>query len=224
MNVGRAFTYAFDDPDATGKLVIAAALGFIGTITLPLLLVGLVAWTALLGYLVELVRNLQDRRPRPLPRWDNYGAKINRGGSVLVAGLVYNLPNIVCGCCVGSFLTLWRDSALTSGLTLFSLCCLLPLLMIYNLLTWPMLALGLARYADENNAVAFFQFGDLFSTISRRPGLTAQWLLVMLAVSLLFGLLFLVPCIGWAAVPALSIPVVGYLAAGFARLADQPGR
>ncbi|NWG18470.1 MAG: DUF4013 domain-containing protein [Chloroflexi bacterium] len=223
MNIGRALTYAFEDPAVTGKLVILAALGFIGTITLPLLLVGLVAWAAVMGYLVDLIHNLHERRRYPLPRWEDYGAKIGKGSNVLAAALVYNLPNILVGCCL---LTVnFLDGRLLGGAVgLLALCCLGPALLLYNLIAWPMLALGLARYADENTIVAFFQFGDLFNTLRRRFGVTLQWMLVMLVANLIFGLFFLIPCIGWLGAPALSVPVVGYLTALFAYQIDQPGR
>lgn len=223
MNIGRALTYAFEDPAVGGKLVILAALGFIGTITLPLLLVGLLAWAAVMGYLVDLIHNLNNRRRYPLPRWDDYSAKIGKGGNVLAAALVYNLPNILVSCCL---LTLnFLDSRLLGGAAgLLALCCLGPALLLYNLAAWPMLALGLARYADEHTIVAFFQFGDLFNTLRRRPGLTLQWMLVMLVANLIFGLFFVIPCIGWLGAPALAVPVVGYLTALFAYQVDQPGR
>ncbi|MBI5668368.1 MAG: DUF4013 domain-containing protein [Chloroflexi bacterium] len=224
MNIGRAFSYAFEDPEISGKLVIMAALGFVGVITLPLLLVGLVAWAALAGYLVDLIRNLNDRRRYPLPRWENYGERISKGGHVLVALLVYNLPNIALVCLVLTTSNFWNEGVLGSSLSLVTLCCLLPLLLVYNLVTWPMLALGLSRYAEENNVVVFFQFGDLFNAVRRQQNLTVQWVLVMIGVSLVFALVLAIPCIGWLLAPALGLPVIGYLTAQYGYQADQPGR
>lgn len=208
------------------KLAVAAALGFVGAITLPLLLAGLAAYALLLGALVELIRNLHDRKPWPLPRWNDLDAKLRRGGAVLTALLVYNLPNLLLGCCAALTSSFWGDGVLGNLLLATTLCCALPLLLAYNLLTWPMLALGLARYADEGNIVVFFQFGDLFAALRRRPGLTLQWLAVMVGVSLFFGLVFAIPCIGWIAAPPLALPVIGYLTAQYAVQIEgyQPGR
>lgn len=224
MNIVRAFSYAFEDPEISGKLVTAAALGFVGVIALPLLLAGLVAWAALAGYLVDLIRNLNDHRRYPLPRWENYGERISKGGHVLVALLVYNLPNLALACLTVTTSNFWSEGVLGSGLSLVTLCCLLPLLLLYNLVTWPMLAIGLSRYAEENNVVVFFQFGDLFSAVRRRMEFSIQWVIIMAGISLIFALVLAIPCIGWLLAPALALPVIGYLIAQYASRADQPGR
>jgi hypothetical protein len=224
INIGRAFSYIFEDPDATGKLVTAAALGFVGAISLPIL-IGFVAWAALLGYQVELLRNLRDHNPRPLPNWDNYGDKISSGGNVIAAGIAYNLPNLLVGCLTLTTSNFWTEGFLGSTLAFTTLCCLTPFLLVYNLVAWPMLWIGLSRYADEGNIGVFFQFGDLFSVLRRNPSLTFQWLLAMLLASFVFGLLFVVPCIGWALSPALALPVQSHLIAQFTnRVERQPGK
>lgn len=224
MKIGRAFSYAFEDPEISGKLVTAAALSFVGVITLPLLLVGLVAWAALIGYLVDLIRNLNNHHRFPLPRWENYGDKMSKGGHVLAALLVYNLPNLALACLTAATSNFWQEGVLGSALSLGTLCCGVPLLLVYNLLTWPMFALGLSRYADENNGVTFFQFGDLFNAVRRRLDVSLVWVLLMLAVTLLFALVFAIPCIGWLIAPPLALPVIGYLTAQYASQVDQPGR
>lgn len=214
MDVGRAFSYIFDDQEWAPKLLITAIIAFMGTITLPLL-VGLVAWAALLGYLLDLIRNLRDGHPTPMPRWDNYADKITQGGSVLTAVILYSLPNLIPLCCSITFSGLWNNSSFGGSINLALACCIIPLLLVYNLVTWPMLALGLSRYAEERNIGVFFQFADLFGTIRRNFGLTLQWILFALVVNFLLGIVGAVPCIGWALAPALAIPTQGFLLAQF---------
>jgi hypothetical protein len=220
MDIGRAFSYIFDDQEWTAKLLITAILAFVGTITLPLLLVGLVAWAALLGYLVELIHNLRDNHPTPMPRWDNYGEKITRGGNVLVAVILYGLPNLLPLCCSLTTSVMGTNGFIGGTLQLIVLCCIFPLLLIYNLITWPMLALGLARYAEEGNIAVFFQFGDLFDTLYRNLGPTMQWIIFTLLVNVVFGIIGAIPCAGWLVAPALAIPIHGYLIAQFTGLID----
>jgi hypothetical protein len=95
------------------------------------------------------------------------------------------------------------------------------LFIIYNLITWPMLALGLARYAEEGIIGVFFQFGDLFGAMRSNMNATIQWILFSFIVNLIFGVLGAIPCIGWLAVPALAIPVHGYLVAQYADLIEE---
>ena len=108
MDISRAFGYAFQDEEWTGKLTILAVIVFMSLITTPVL-IGLVGWAAVLGYTVELVRNIRDQHPTPLPRWDNYGDKISQGGSVLTAMFVYGLPNFMLTCCIITTSNFWGD-------------------------------------------------------------------------------------------------------------------
>ena len=210
MDFTRAFTYIFDDRQWTEKLVITTVVAVVAII--PLL--GLVAVAALLGYTVELVQNMRSGNPNPLPRWDNFGEKIALGGNVLVAIIVYNLPNLLLMCCFISIPLMsgaGRNDFFAGTFTVGLVCCLLPLLLIYNLLTFPMLALGIIRYSDAREVGVFFQFGDLFATISEQVGVFGQWMLFSFLISIAFGFVNTIPCIGWVASLALTTPVYGHL-------------
>jgi len=223
VDIGRAFSYPFDDQEWGSKLAILAMIAFVSIITSPLL-IGLVGWAALLGYYVELVRNLRDGHPTPLPRWDKYGDKITLGASVLTAGFVYSLPNFLVACCIVATSSIWNDNFTGSFIGFGTICCLTPLLLAYNLVTWPMLALGTARYAEERNIGVFFQFGDLFNTLQQNLNPTLQWIFYTLAANIVFAIIGAVPCIGWVVAPALAIPVQGYLTAALAGLIETPVR
>lgn len=225
MELGRAFSYIFEDPEWTSKLLIAAVISFGAIITTPLL-IGLVGWAALLGYQVELIRNVRDGQPLPLPRWDDYGEKIRKGGSVMAAYFVYLLPVLVLSCCFSglSLLGGGGDGGFVMGtLSLAVSCCLMPLLLVYSLAIWPMLTLGTARFADEGNIGVFFQFGDLFNTLYRRLGVTLTWMVFAFVANFVIGIIGSIPCIGWVAAPPLMIAVQGHLAAQLAaQVEDAP--
>jgi hypothetical protein len=223
VDISRAFSYAFDDKEWVSKLGIAAAIGLVSAITTPIL-IGLVGWAILLGYYVELVRNLRDGHPTPLPRWDKYADLLSRGASVLTAGFVYSIPNFLLSCCVATTSGFWQDNFTGSFIGFGTVCCLVPILLIYNLVTWPMLALGVARYAEERNIGVFFQFGDLFDTLRRNIGTTTRWILFTFVLNFVLSILGAIPCIGWIIVPALAIPVQGYLTAALAGLIETPLR
>jgi hypothetical protein len=214
VNISRAFSYAFDDKEWVNKLAILAVIAFASIIS-SILLIGLVGWALMLGYYVELVRNLRDNHPTPLPRWDRYGEKITEGASVLTAALVYSLPNFLIVCCIATTSGFWGDNFTGSFIGFGTMCCLTPILLVYNLITWPMLALGLSRYAEERNIGVFFQFSDLFSTVRRNLGLTLQWAFFALLDNFVLGIIVAIPCIGWAIAPALALPVHGFLLAQY---------
>jgi hypothetical protein len=220
VDLGRALGYAFEDEEWLPKLAILVIVTLASVLLLPVL-VGFLGLALLAGYLVDLVRNVRDGHPRPLPRWDRYGDLIARGGNVLVGAFVYALPNALVSCCLWFFAASAGDSLIGGGINTLLLCCSVPLLLLYIVIVSPMLALGIARYAEEGNIGVFFQFGDLFGTMQRQSSITLQYILYTFIVNILLGFVGVIPCIGWVAAPALAIPVHGYLIGRYAELADD---
>lgn len=224
MDFAAAFTFIFDDRKWTEKMVMTVVMAALALVPL----FGLVALAALLGYVVELVQNMRSGERHPLPRWDRLGEKITSGGSVLVAGIVYNLPLLFTGCCVLALplgLGSNNGSFFSTGFSLVLVCCVAPLLLLYTLVTWPMLALGLIRFAETGSIGAFFQFGDLFYTLYSDLPTTVRWMVFSMLANLVTGLLVVIPCLGWLAMLGLVYPVQGHLIGQFARLIeDKPAR
>lgn len=216
MDISRAFTYIFDDSDWVGKLVITVVL----TVFAFIPLFGLIAVAALLGYVVELVRNVRENNPMPLPQWENFGDKIASGGSVLVAFIAYNLPNILLGCCAYTLSTTLGGSDSTP-ISLVVACCLTPIIIAYNVVAWPALAIGLIRFTETGKTGEFFRFGELYDTFTRHRSGTVRWILFTFVTNLLLLLLGVIPCIGWVAGPALLVPVQGHLLGQYARELDH---
>jgi hypothetical protein len=222
VDLARAFTYPFDDPKWAEKLVIAAILAFLSLI--PLL--GLLAVAALLGWSILLIRNVRDGHAFPLPGWDDLGDYLANGGSVMAAFIAYNIPNVLIGCCLAVIPASLGGSdffAIIYGTS--ALCCIIPLLIVYNIAIWPMLALGSVRFADTGQIGAYFQFNDLLTTLWENGGATIQWLLYSLVISLVLGALNAVPCLGSIAAIALTVPAQAHLIGQFGALVeDKPKR
>jgi len=222
VEFGRAFTYILDDREWTPKLLISAGIALFATFG-SVLLVGLLGWALLLGYLVETIHNINSGVPNPMPHWALFGEKLRKGGNVLAALIVYNLPLLIPTCCYVTTSSFWGDNYVGSAIGYGVLCCVVPLLLVYNFITWPMFALAIARYAEEDNIGVFFQFGDLFGTVYRHFNDTLQWIFFSLVANAVLLILFVIPCIGQAVAPALAIPIYAYLAAQYAtRIEDMP--
>ncbi len=97
MEYGKAFTFLTEDQQWVSKLAIAGLLVIASGIIpiLPLLLV--------MGYTLELTRNVARGETLPLPRWEAMEDKLKYGAIVLVIGVVYMLPMLVVGVCAGGF-------------------------------------------------------------------------------------------------------------------------
>ncbi len=206
----RAFTYVFDDPQWLNKIAITAILTAVSALLTPVL-VGLLGWAALLGYMVELVRNVRLGVQYPMPQWDDFNHYLSGGFNVLTAFVVYSLPNLVLGCVGSVVLQNLGGGFVGSTLALAFGCCLFPILLIYNLAMLPMLALGVGRYVDDPRLNVFFEFSFLFETLRQHLDQVVQWWLAALAADLVFAVLGVILLVGWVVQAALLIPVFGML-------------
>lgn len=94
MDFGKAFTFMFEDPDWLKKLGIGTLVGLVGIVLSPVL-IGLVPLIALLGYTVDVIRNVMAGREHPLPEWEDWTGFLSRGFKVTVAILIWSLPAIL---------------------------------------------------------------------------------------------------------------------------------
>ncbi|MDZ4770587.1 MAG: DUF4013 domain-containing protein [Chloroflexota bacterium] len=208
MDLVRAFSFPFDDNRWLQKLAILAVIAVVTFLLTPLV-VGLLGWAALIGYQVEIVRRWRAGKPVPLPTWDNFGRLMNSGFYPLVALLLYQIPNGIVG---ATFLLLNQNlgAGVVSGVLLFFLtCCMLPIVLIYNAITLPMLALGMGRYVDEPRLGVFLEIGYLLVTLRDNLGLATLYLVFTAIANAIFTI---VGTVTFGIVPAvLGVLVLGAL-------------
>ncbi len=88
MDIGKAFTYVFEDPNWIMKVLIGGIV----------LLIPIVDF-AVYGYMLTTLKNVADGQPNPLPEWSDFGAHFMKGLYAVVGILVYFLPAIIVYCC-----------------------------------------------------------------------------------------------------------------------------
>lgn len=220
MDLLRAFIYVFDDPDWLSKLVMVGLLSFLSAILMPLLGLGLVPLALLMGYLAQIAANVRDGTQHPLPVWADYGAFAERGTNVLIAVVVYHLPVALMTCCIMLVPSAFGGSLTTGLVSLVSLCCLLPVLLIYTGIMWPVLAAGIDKYTRTGHPNSFFQPGQLYDSVQAAGVYSIQFLLAVVGVNLI---LWLIPCFGWIAALVVGVPAFGHLTGQYARRL-KPGR
>ena len=223
MDISSAFTFIFDDDEWVGKLALVLVWSFVGAIPV----IGLLGFAAQAGYIVLLIKNMRRGVEKPLPRWDNMGAIIADGANVLIATLVYNLGNLVLGCGVALLAPSFGladgtgSPSAADGAFLAIMCCLSIVILVYNLIVWPLLGIGLVRYAETGQINTFFQTSRLFGTLQRHLSDVVQWIIFSIFGAIVIGFIALIPCIGWVAAPALSLPVQGHLLGQFAKILSE---
>ncbi len=204
INPERVFNEIFNDKQILEKLAITALLSF-AVLLFP---IGFIALAALWGYQLEIMQNVRDGMPVALPRWTNFGEKINTGVGLLIAGTIYNLPNIIGVCLLTTIFN--ANSGLFAVIAVC--CCLFPVLLLINLITVPLQVVGTVRFAETRRVESFFRFTELFDIIRANTTLLFQWWLWATLANVVIGVLgSAIPCIGWIFTAALLVPVHGHL-------------
>ena len=93
MDIGKAFTFIFEDPDWLKKVAIGSGLLLLGII-FSVVLIGLIPLIIITGYTVLLVKNVMDGAERPLPEWEDWGDLFMRGLKLFLIVLIWAIPLI----------------------------------------------------------------------------------------------------------------------------------
>ncbi|MBV6451435.1 MAG: hypothetical protein MHPDNHAH_02173 [Anaerolineales bacterium] len=230
MNVGKSFSFVFDDPKWVSKLGLGALITLIPILNL--------SWT---GYMVGIIRNVMNGDSEPLPTWDDLGKRFMDGLLLTVASLVYALPIIVVFCLPLSFMIVpailsgnsdMQDIASAiAGLGTALFVCLLCVFIVYALALSVIYPAILVIFAREGTIASCFKFRDVFSLISQNssPFITAWAVNIGLSFALSFvvgiaqTVLNLIPCLGQIAAVIVTFGMVVYATAVYAHLFGQFG-
>lgn len=82
MDIGRAFSFIFQDPAWIRKIIILAVL----------FLVPIIGWLLIGGYALRLLKNVINGEAQPLPEWDDWGGDLAGGFKAFLVGLVWSIP------------------------------------------------------------------------------------------------------------------------------------
>ncbi len=168
MDVGRAFTFAFEDPDWLKKLLIGGALLFI-----PIF-----GWLVVGGYWMRIIRSAYVGNDVPLPEWDQFGDDFVLGLKGAVAILVWWLPfYAIIGTMFCLTIPFWLStgtshSAVFVPLAIFGTFGWIGLGMVSMVMQIVMLVVPpvvLGRIAINGDFAAGFQFRDMILEMRRVP-------------------------------------------------------
>ncbi len=101
MNIGKAFTFAFEDKDWLKKIGIAGLV----------MLIPLIGQITVMGWAIEVTRRVINRESETLPDWSAFGDYLVKGLKLFVISLVYSLPIILLSLCVNLPLSFFQDSS-----------------------------------------------------------------------------------------------------------------
>jgi hypothetical protein len=186
MDIGRSFTYMFEDQDWVKKILIGGVVNLIPIVNF-----------ASTGYFIEAIRNTAEGRELPLPEWDDFGGKFVKGLMAFIAGFLYMLPiMIVVGIVFGLTAAIAGSLDSDAAETVSSICPLIGncLLFVYMILVMLILPAAIIQYALTGQFGAFFRFGDMIAFIKANIGGYIIALLVALVAGLIAQIVGGVAC------------------------------
>ncbi len=211
MDINKAFRFVFDDKQWISKLLIGVLMTLTGFLIVPALI--------LQGYLVKIIRQVRDGQDNELPEWSDYGDLLRDGFYVTVGQLIWFLPLIILllivGVTTGGFSSMVEGSdasaLIATGGGLLMLCLGL-LLVVAALFLTPAL---LIQYAIKGEFGALFRFGEIRDLIrNNMADILIVFLVSLVAsfvISLVFGVLAIIPCLGWIAAVVAGLAVGPYI-------------
>ena len=164
MDIGKSFTFVFEDEAWLTKILIMAAILFLGVFFSWLVLIPAIVAAALInGYMVEIIRNVLRGQLDELPEWDNWGDLIVDGLKVIVIQLVYALPAIIVGLCLSIAMTAAGNNG--EGLVVFLSVIMSCLILLWAIVVSILLPAATAIFAATNDLAAAFRFGEVFALV-----------------------------------------------------------
>ncbi|GBD15930.1 hypothetical protein HRbin26_00825 [bacterium HR26] len=183
MDIGRAITYVFQDPQWLKKVLIGGLLFFIP----------IIGWLIIGGYWLRVIRQVAQGNDVPLPEWNDFGGDLVRGLKGFVVYVVWALPVIVLAVCTGALgaigdATASNAARTTSALLALAGNCLSFIISIVIAFFQPLFYSRLAVSEQIGDGLAF---GAIFNEVQGRFVDLLVVLLVAFVISLVasFGLL-----------------------------------
>jgi hypothetical protein len=211
MDVGKSFSFVFEDDQWITKILLAAGILLLGLLFSWLLLIPLILAFALLGgYSVEITRRAMKGQLSGLPEWDNWGELLSEGIKVIVIGIVYALPLIVLSICLSIPISIFASENAEGLSTLFSLA-LSCASLLYAIAMSIVLPAAIAFYVAHDDLGAAFRFGEVFAFV--RNSLSTYLITFLMSwVAQLIGQLGSIICgVGWLATVPYAYMVTGHL-------------
>lgn len=149
MDIGRAFTYLFEDKDWLKKVAIGGLVTLIPIVNF-----------ITLGYGIRTFKNILEGQETPLPEWDDWGGDFMRGLIPAIAYIVYGIPIWILSA-IGTAIAAGSDSGGVAVVSLFFSC----LSTLYGIVLWVVAPAMLIRYAKTNEFASFYAFGEIIAYI-----------------------------------------------------------
>jgi Protein of unknown function (DUF4013) len=193
MEFGKAFSFAFEDPDWLKKLGIGALL----------MIIPIIGWLVVAGWGIEITKRVIQHDPQPLPDWSDFGGYLIKGLQVFVIGFVYSLPVTLVNICQQGVTVFGQqgnnsDQTIATVLMVVGICfgCVS---FLYSIFLGFIMPAALGNFAATGQMSAGFRFAEVFGMVRATPmaylmallgGIVAGIIAVVGVIACVIGVLF----------------------------------
>jgi hypothetical protein len=164
MEFGKAFSFAFEDPDWLKKLGIGALL----------MIIPIIGWLVVAGWGIEITKRVIEHDPQPLPDWNDFGGYLVKGLQVFVIGFVYSLPVTLINACQQGITIFSQQGNNSSDQTMLNIImvvgiCFGCVSFLYSIFLGFILPAALGNFAATGQLGAGFRFSEVFGMVRSTP-------------------------------------------------------
>ncbi len=193
MDIGKSISFVFEDQQWLPKVLVGGLVIF-ATIALSWTVIGLIVGAALLmGYSLDLLKNVRNGVAQPLPEWDNWGDKIVKGFKLGVILFIWSLP-IMVFTIPSMVLGAAGDNSSAAGFLAILAFCFACFQILFGLLLTVLMPAIMIKFAETEEFADGFAFAEIFRFTRENIGEIIIALLVIWAVQLVAGLVGLLLC------------------------------
>ena len=218
MDIGKAFTFVFEDKDWIPKVLIGIGILVAGLVLSWLVIPAIVAGLLVGGYSLEITRRVIRGDSEVLPAWEDWGQLIIDGLQVALIGLVYALPIIILAIFVSVPMEVMADYAATrSGLgfvemlSVFVSVALSCFNFLWAIVISLVLPAAIGRFAAEGELSSAFRFGEIIALVRDNLATYAITAVMVWATGIMAGLGLLLCLIGVFFTAVYAELVTGHL-------------
>lgn len=165
MDLGKSFTFMFEDKDWITKIAIGGVVALLSVFIIPIPL--------LVGYMLVVTKNVAEGNPNPLPEWNDISGMYMQGLMAVLGAIIWFVPVIILACCTGLAITGLSATARSdnaSGAMGAVVLCFQCLMAIASLVLSFFVYAPITRYALNGKFDTFWDFRGAWDFIRANPG------------------------------------------------------
>lgn len=220
MDIGKSFTFMFEDKDWIAKIGIGGLIVLFSFLIIPIPL--------LVGYALRVTRNVADGHPTPLPEWNDFGNMFVQGLMAIIGAIIWFIPVLILACCMVFGITTLgaatgnTDTSNASGLMGLVVLCFQCLTVVLSIALSFFVYAPITRFALNNRIETFWDFQGAWNFIRANIGNYVVAFLLALVANFIGGFGVILCFIGVIFTTFWSYLVSAHLFGQVARAASAP--